>query len=500
MGVLAVAVGGTYLAARAVLASDVVRSSLEQQLARRLGQPVRIGSASAAIFPRVAVDLRDVFVGDPAAVHLGTVRVVTGLRGLISRTITDAEVAVTDSRITLPLPFALSSPDPAEGAAAAAPGLRVINVRVITLRDIVLDVGGRSWTVDGESSLSGDQLEIARLEARAATTRIEASGTMSSLAALEGTFDARAPALELDELLDSAAAFANPSPLDAAARSRTRPEAAREVPMHLTVKLEAAAGRFAATAFQNLSAAIHVVPGHVALVPLSVSAFGGVFDGRLDVATLGDEPDLRLSGRVERVDVVELMKASGAAGGITGRLGGTVALSGRGSDTAALLGSARGTIDAALTDGSMPRLDLVRAIVLAFGKPSGAPSEGSGSAFSRLGGAFALANGTITSDNVAMTSRDFDAAGRGSLRIQTGAVSARVDVVLSEELTAQAGTDLRRYAQENGRVVVPATIGGTLQQPSISLDVASATRRALTNELKRRATSFLDGLFRKNKR
>jgi hypothetical protein len=85
----------------------------------------------------------------------------------------------------------------------------------------------------------------------------------------------------------------------------------------------------------------------------------------------------------------------------------------------------------------------------------------------------------------------------GSLRLATGAVDARADVVLSKELTAQAGTDLRRYAQEDGRVVVPASIGGTLQHPRVAPDIAAATRRAVGNELKRRVKSFVDDLFKK---
>ena len=52
----------------------------------------------------------------------------------------------------------------------------------------------------------------------------------------------------------------------------------------------------------------------------------------------------------------------------------------------------------------------------------------------------------------------------------------------SRELTAQAGVDLRRYAQEDGRVIIPTTISGTLQQPQISLDILAAARRALGNE------------------
>src|SRR5262249_18223382 len=155
------------------------------------------------------------------------------------------------------------------------------------------------------------------------------------------------------------------------------------------------------------------------------------------------------------IDVAEIMKASGSPGAMTGRLAGTVAVGAEGTDADTLLKTARGTIAGAITEGSLPHLDLVRSVVLAFGKPSGVPPGGSGSTFTRLDGRFALANGTLTTDNLAMTSRDFDVHGRGTLRLPAASVDASGDVVLSSELTAQAGTDLRRYAQQDGKVVVP---------------------------------------------
>ena len=56
--VLVVLMLGVYIAARQVLGSDLVRRTLEQQMAAAFGQPVRIGSATAAIFPRIAVDFK----------------------------------------------------------------------------------------------------------------------------------------------------------------------------------------------------------------------------------------------------------------------------------------------------------------------------------------------------------------------------------------------------------------------------------------------------------
>jgi hypothetical protein len=125
--------------------------------------------------------------------------------------------------------------------------------------------------------------------------------------------------------------------------------------------------------------------------------------------------------------------------------------------------------------------------------------EGSGTAFETLGGRFSLSSGTLRSENLALRSRDVDTDGRGTLTVDTGAVDARADVTLSKDLTAQAGTDLRRYAQQDGRVVVPAVVGGTLTQPSVSVDVVAAARRAFGNEVNRRVTDFIGGLFKKKK-
>src|SRR4029450_7021199 len=135
--------------------------------------------------------------------------------------------------------------------------------------------------------------------------------------------------------------------------------------------------------------------GAFSFSPLAVSALGGRVDGRIEGGTRQPVPPLRLNGGVDGLDIVEAMKVAGSEGGITGRLGGTVSLSAAGTESATLLRSARGSMGAAITNGTMPRLDLVRPIVLAFGKPSGAPPAGSGSGFSRLGGTFALANGVV---------------------------------------------------------------------------------------------------------
>src|SRR5262249_50318873 len=92
IAVLFLIVAGISVLALQVLGSDLVRSQIEKQLSSYLGQPVHIASASTAIFPRIAIDLHDFTIGKPAAVQLGRVRLVTGLRGLLSRRVEDAAI------------------------------------------------------------------------------------------------------------------------------------------------------------------------------------------------------------------------------------------------------------------------------------------------------------------------------------------------------------------------------------------------------------------------
>lgn len=482
--------GGLYVAATRILTSTYARTTIEQQLTARLGEPVRIGALSASIYPRVAVDLDDVAIGAPAAVTLAHIRLVTGLRALFSRTISDAELIVRNSRLTLPVPIPLLQVATEPGNPAAGPGLTIASVRVISLENVELVAPSHSMRIDLRGSLTGDRLDIASVVLRGKSSKLDGKGSLSSITRFEGSIEAAADVLDLDELMGITSAFTSSA-------SDTHGERRRATPMRLTVALSAKHGQFAAYTFSDLSTTIALGTGTVALTPLAVRAFGGQFKGRLDVDTRSSTPQLRLTGRVDGLDVAPLMKANGAGEGITGTLAGTITLSASGSDAASVLQTAHGTIAAAITNGTIAHLDLVRTVVLAFGKPSGVPPEGSGSAFTRLGGTFALSNRTLTSNDLSLASRDFDVNGRSTFQLSTGALSAHGDVALSPELTAQAGTDLRRYAQQDGRVIVPAVVTGTIDQPQVTVDVQAAAARAFQNELQRRAKTLLDGLFKK---
>ena len=482
---------GLFLYARSVLSSESVRATLEQQLSQRLGQPVKIGSANASILPRVALQLTDVTIGQASPMTVGRLSIATGLRGLFSRRVEDAEVVLSEGRIPLPASLALIPAASEETGPDAGASFTIVSVRLISLRDIDVVVGNSTLRVDLESALEGDRLTVSRMTAESKVSKLEASGELTSVKQLKGTFSVSANPLDIDELLTLSSGMTNTSPASRAPQQTT--------PMHIVVDIKAPKGRLAGYDFANLGAKLEAKPGQIAMSGLTLGMFGGTYDGALNVNSSASIPRIQARGTVKGIDVSQLATLAGAPGSITGQLGGNVALTCDGTDANSMLRTARGTSAVNITNGVIPGLDMVRTIVLAFGKPTGAPAEGSGSAFSRLGGDFNLQNGLVRTDNLSFQSRDFDMNGRATLTVPGGAVTATVDVILSQELTAQAGTDLRRYAQEDGRVIVPARISGTIGDPQVTPDIAAAMARALQNELKRKTKSFIEGLFKKKK-
>src|SRR5262245_35623774 len=238
--ILVILAGVLYFAAARILASDLVRSTLQQQLSTALGQPVSIGAASAAIYPRVAVDLHSVAIGDPASVNVGRIRVVTGLRPLLSRIVEDAEVIVSDGELRLPLAFDLVPAGSNAPAPGQSPALTIVSIRAIELRRVALVAGTQRWLSDVDCRVEGDRLDISRISARSAVTRFQGSGALSSISRNEGQFTIAAKPLDLDELIAFGSALSRPvakaSPTPAAA-------AGAPVPIHLTVKLTAPSGR-----------------------------------------------------------------------------------------------------------------------------------------------------------------------------------------------------------------------------------------------------------------
>jgi uncharacterized protein involved in outer membrane biogenesis len=460
---------------------DGLRRALEAQATAWLGHPVRIGRAGAQFLPRPAIQLGDVRVGEPVQLTLADVDVSADLRPLFDGRLENAALLVSGSQVDMPLPFAL--PRGPSGEADTDAAVRIVSIRSIALRDVTLRSRGRDITISADSSLEGSSLTLSRFDAESGNTRLSVKGEIDLAPRLDATLQATANRLDLDELLALADAFTPPA-------GETR----RGAGTRITATVTADAAAAGALQVERLSSELTLDGDAVELSRLSFEIFGGRYEGSM-TARLGEALSATLRSRVTDIDVARLAAFGGSADTVSGRLTGNGTFTGTGADMSALLRSARGRGTTTITDGSIRRLHLLRTIVLFFGRP--APDADAGTDhFDRIDVAFSLADRVARAETFVLQSADADMRGSGSLNLQDDVLSGRLDVILSEALSKQAGTDLYRYTREGNRIVLPAALGGTLGAPRLTIDAAAAARRGLRNEVERRLKGVLEGFGR----
>jgi uncharacterized protein involved in outer membrane biogenesis len=497
--VLLVILAGLALAVRSMLSGDRIKAAIEAQATAALGRPVTIQTATPSLFPRVGLELAGVAIGKSREVAIDRSRLTTGLRALFGRRVEGANVLVQRGRIDVPwalaLLTALANSNAGDAPAPSSSALTIESIDDIDLRDITLAAGKYALVVEVDSSLTGDRFVINRLRGRSPGSDITASGELTSIARRVGRFSIDADTLDLDGLLAFLAAATSAGSKQLTTQGAARPPAsATASPLNVTASVRARSGRLLGASFSNLTTSPRLAGSDAMLEDLRVELFGGRFTGSVAFRGSQAEPRYEWKGTAENLDVPQLVAFAGATGSITGKLGGTVALAAAGADSQAAMRRARGTARIAIRDGRIPGLEIVRTVILAFGKPSSERPAGSGEAFTRLAATLAVAGQLLSTNDLSFESRDFDMTGRGTISLATQAVDFSVDVRLSRELSAQAGRDLYRAAREGDRIVLPARITGTVAAPSVFIDVQSALKRAIVNRAQDEIKSFLNRL------
>jgi AsmA protein len=337
----------------------------------------------------------------------------------------------------------------------------------------------------------GDRLAIESMRAESDGSRFTATGELSSVSKWTGKFAVDAETLDLDGLMAFLAAATPASAPRSTKRYGSTAPPPPGAPLSIEIALRSREGRALGIALSDLSATAHVRGSDALLEDLRVGLFGGRYAGSAAFRGAQAPGRYEWKGSFENLDVPRLAEFAGAPGSMTGRLAGTIGLSAAGDDPAEAIRDARGTSRVAITDGRISGLEIVRNVILAFGKPAGERPAGSGEAFTRLAATMAIDGPGLTTKDLTFESRDFDMTGEGTLSLATQAMRFRTNVILSRELSAQAGRDLYRLAREGERIVLPATIDGTIGAPSVFIDVQAALGRALRNK----AQDELKGLF-----
>ena len=506
--------GGLFVWARSVLGQEGVRSAIAGQLSKNLGQPVTIGRIGATIYPRVTITLGDVSIGQPAKITAQSLHVGTDFGALLSRRIEHASMTLSGARIELPLPdfTVASSAAPSGGAQASASPVEIVSIDEIVLSDVEIVSGGRTLKGTVEVVPQGKGLTVRRISLGADNATIDITGQFTDLAGPSGELSVKAGALNVDQLLAFVSDFAGGAGMSAATATDTAPApaapsapaAGSAPPMDLSVAIEADKASMGALALDRLSGRARVTPDAVTFDPVSFGLFGGRYEGTLAL-TLGQTPDFHIKAKLSGVDMAAATAFAGSPNQITGRLSGTIDLTGSGMEAPAVLKSTRGTARVDITDGTVKNLGLIQTVVVVTSGRADAKSRlGSGSRdepFTRLGATLSVAGGAASSQDLKFEAKDVTLAAAGAVKLDGSAINLQGQLQLSEELTKQAGSDLVRYTQEQGKVTFPATITGSADSPQVRIDIGSMAKRAVTNKVNEEAQKAikkgLGGLFQK---
>jgi uncharacterized protein involved in outer membrane biogenesis len=478
-----------------MLTGDNVRTAVAAQLASAIGQPVSIGGLAASIYPRVTMELTDVSIGQPTRIQLQRAHVGTDFRALLSRRIEHAAVRVNGARIELPLPpFAVPGPTASkgEGASTSEWPIEIASVDEIVLTDVSVIGGGRTLKGAIELVPRSSGVELRRVSLAADETTVEMTGTIDSLSPLKARVQARATEVNFDRLLAFFSDFAA-APAAASTTASTSSPAGGSLAGSLVLDLTLGRAATGALALSDVRATATVSPQEVTLSPVALEVFNGRYEGSMHL-TLGQASRFRWEGKVSGIDTGSVMAFAGTPNTITGTLAGTLALEGTGLEMEQALRTSRGTARVEISNGSIAGLALVRTIVLATSGRGGYATSaqtavtsqgntGEAERFSRLAATLALADGVIRTNDLALQSTDVDLAGAGAVALATMTTAVKGQVQLSNELSKKGGTDLYRYAQQDGRVTLPVTVSGPLASLSVRIDLAQATSRAIQNRM-----------------
>jgi uncharacterized protein involved in outer membrane biogenesis len=376
--------------------------------------------------------------------------------------------------------------------------VEIVSIDEIVLSGVEVVSGGHTLRGDIEAVPHGQGVTLRKVSLSAEDTSLKGTGEIMNLTGPVGDITITAGTLNLTRLLDFLASFSS-----GAGMTGTTPNRAtvKSTPTNLRLAFTADRATMGTLTLAKLSARARVTETGVTVDPIEFGVFGGIYKGTLTLAAGGGMSTFRLIGALSNIDVAAATAYAGSPGTISGRLSGRLDVGGRSRETSGLMNAATGTARVDIRDGVVKNLGLVKTVVVATSMRAGAQGPRAGGSndepFTLLGATLNLANETVHTNDLQFQSPDVLLRAAGSLRLDGSTMNLKGDLQLSDALSQQAGRDLYRYTEEQGRVTLPATISGSARSPSVHVDVASLGSRAAQNKAKEEINKALGKFFKK---
>ncbi|HEX5647478.1 MAG TPA: AsmA family protein, partial [Nitrospira sp.] len=248
---------------------------------------------------------------------------------------------------------------------------------------------------------------------------------------------------------------------------------------------------------KNLQIAAEVKGREVRLNNLSLQVFDGQVKGQAKIVTGSDAPPFTSSLTVQGVQLGPALDAVATTNlSVSGTAGADLSLQGRGFSVPDLTKALEGTGHVGVKDGKVEGVNLLQealAILKVVGLSVGDPKA---TVFSTIETDLAIKQGIVTVQRLLMDSHDFQATGGGTIGFDQR-LNLAVRMNLSQDVSQKiAGlSPVAKLALKDGRLSLPLTIGGTVQQPAYGLDMKGMTG-AVQEQVKKKAEEAIGGLLK----
>lgn len=511
---------------RATLDPEVVRRAAETRLSALLGQPVSIGGVHVSLLPVPALIGTQVLVGperEAPDLALRRIRIVPRLGSLFRRSYVIREITLEGLTVRVvrePLgrwkfPPVMPVPGGDEASQVVIERVRLRGGRVRVWQFSPRDGMHETSSIDdveGEAVADAAGLRISPIRGRVGGAAIAGEAVLDAQAARLDFSMADIKDGDLGAVLGLAAA-------DPPASLRLTKPAAASMSIRIdrqrfrlsgTGSLRAPETAVESVRLHGLEAPIKTDGVKLTFDPTTFTMYGGTHRGSVTIDLSKTPARWSLDGRVSGVDVSDFLRD------FTGR---DQRLDGTASAAPALRGSVGEPIPQTL-DGRM-QVDVVNGVIrefpllIAINRALGlAEGDARDTRFERLsatlmfeprvfmssGGrslsaAEAFAPGYATTDDLVLQARDARVEAAGRLGFDRS-LDLAGQAVLSPEKTASAIRSVRELSglrNDRGELELPLTITGTVDNPSIRIDLKTVVGRSIKEELRRR----LRGLFRR---
>jgi uncharacterized protein involved in outer membrane biogenesis len=478
-----------------------LHADVESRLSAMLGQSVAIGQLGIELFPRVALAGGNVRVGEvraqAPALHVRRVRVLPKLRSLWAADVVIEAIELNGFVVSVlrdhqgrwHVPPAV--PAPTEGAAR---GVIIERVRIADGRVRVFDqnVDGSVTETSGINDLQTDVeveaggLRLAPIAGRIGRARISGEARTDKAAA---RLAFSADAISDDDL----PVFLRLLGTERPAFLRLVEPASASIAIHVNRATSRFDGKGVLRAPQVLLGSLRLQRFEAPFVieqtalefnPTAFAMYGGTHDGIVTVDLARTPPEWATDSRVGSLAVGEFLSA---LAGRDQRLDGTATITGalRGRVGEPLERTLRGRVQIVVNDGVVRNFPLLATIDQALRL---APQNSRDTPFDRLAATLSVAAGQATTDDLVLQSGDVRVEAEGRIGADRSvALRGRAAVSANRVARAVASVhEIARLRNTRGEIELPLTISGSLDAPSISVDVKTVIRQGLEDEIRRR--------------